>query len=188
MNNATNRPKSKTKREGSDIHKLLESAVKLVSTVIAIVAIFFSTVNKDVTKVQLAEHTSPNLKSLAIMDSTIPENGIKVINSGAGTALVEDVKFYNAKHELLDGRSFSLTKEYKLDQKGLIANILRHGDIIKEGEEHWFIKSTKSSPETSVAINDLLHEMSISICYCSLDNKCHSKTIGLKGAPVTQCS
>lgn len=157
---------------------------KIVMSLLAVSSLYFATLNYDLS---VAQKASPNLKAIAIMDSERERSGIKLSSTGLGHTIIKSVHIYDAEGNLVNNQAYSLNHHFKILDSRFDISPLQAKDTIKEGEEHWLIKSLVNTRVESRIVRDFLHSASIEICYCSLTNQCESKTIGLRKHPKTQC-
>lgn len=167
----------------------LEKIIDLAKNGLAVLAIILGS-SFNVTSINEAS-IHPNMKSIAVMDSREEFSGIKFKNSGLGDLLIKYVLIHdkNGKKIVNDSLYIQMAFNELMDFK---VQPIQAKDALKEGEEHWFIASmeNKNSPAHSQAIRNFLYNVNISICYCSIDNKCSLKSVGLKLKPSTnkQCT
>lgn len=132
------------------------------------------------TFVAIPQEGLPNLKSVAVMDSKADNSGVKLVNSGAGLIQIKDIQYIINDHKIKPITSYNLKKVANLSSDSFDFSALQVGDAILEGKEHWLIKTKVNSPEASIEIRNFLQKNTIKITYCSVDNECSTKTVGLK--------
>jgi hypothetical protein len=114
------------------------------------------------------------------MNSKADTSGVKLVNSGAGLVQIKDIQYIIDDNTIKPITSYNLKKVSKLTSDKFDFTALQVGDAILEGKEHWLIKTKINSPEASIEIRNFLQKNTIKITYCSVDNECFKKTIGLK--------
>lgn len=132
-----------------------------------------------------ATHTT-NMKTMAIMDSDLEHSGILFRNTGLSSLTIKSVHLYDKESNLVESTAYEINNHFGLGGRFKI-NPLHPKDAIQNGEEHWLLQSYMNTKDESVLVRDFLESASIDICYCSMTNKCESKTLGIKQHPKNQC-
>lgn len=156
---------------------------KGVTTLAAIITIFFG-----ISKFNITEAINiPALKTVAIMDSERKSSGIRLENAGLAPIRIKSINIYDKSGIPVKNNSYSLNEHFSFLNNRFHIRPIHSKDAIKEGATHWLLQSYVNTSVESVIVRDFLESASIEICYCSLTNRCESKTIGLKQHPYQQC-
>lgn len=176
----------KTSHNANNYLGLLKTFIMFVTAVTAI----FATQSREVAHgVMMSESNSPNLKSAMIADSTKPASGIKFENTGLGPLIIKDIQFYQRGSNIpVANTSYHLQEAFDLDPAEFTLKPLGSNDAITHGKEHWLVKSVKNDSDISRKLRKLSNNMSVVICYCSLNGKCNTKVSGVQIKPVMACS
>ncbi len=124
--------------------------------------------------------------------STTPEiarMGMRVSNSGVGPALIEDITLFHDGEEI-DGfgpHREGLPAEYDLSWAGLTGRALAPGEEIVPIEILW--DRADIAPETLRATAEEWGRFDVTICYCSVFERCwRTRALGTSRAdPVKTC-
>lgn len=158
--------------------------------ILAIISVFIATTKYDIITAQhtiLESKNATHMKSLAIMDSDREYSGVLLKNSSLSPLYIKSVSIYDQEGTPVQNTSYDLTRHFAVLNNRFEINPLQAKDAINAGDEHWLLRSHHNSSTEAVIVRDFLEQASIEICYCSLTDKCSSKTIGLIDHPKDQC-
>lgn len=121
-----------------------------------------------------------------IADSLLDSSGIVIKNTGNGDLTIKGIQVYKRGNHPIENTSFSLHNAFKLSYSDFRFNPILPEDTIKEGREHWILKTLINNPHTSKKVIETSNNISIAICYCSFNN-CKLKIVGVNIEPSMQC-
>lgn len=169
----------------------LMTTKKLMLAILAIISVFIASTKYDIIT---AEHTilesknTTHMKSIAVMDSDLEHSGLLLKNPSLSPLYIKSVYIYDYAGNPIQNTSYGLKKHSGLlSGNHFEVTPLQAKDTIDAGGEHWLIRSYHNSSKEAVMVRDFLEQTSIEICYCSLTDKCSSKTVGLIHHPTSQC-
>lgn len=165
--------------------KLLTATVSVLASILTI----YVTMSRTVTEAKYADLSlKPNLKSFMVADSAQKHSGIKVKSSGSGALVIKKTKIYKRGDPVpLDNNSYAVRRAFGIKPHAFSFDLLHAKDVLEQGSERWLIQSINNSPEASRITQKVANNISMVVCYCSTNDVCEVKTIGIQVQHSMQC-